>query len=66
MTKKQLPFLVVDEELPEINIIDGEQSCWRCGVSKKDFKREKFVCNHWGISFKNHLWKIKQDNKTKT
>ena len=38
------------------NIVNGEECCFRCGESKKDIKKEKIICSHWGTSYKKHLF----------
>jgi len=31
--------------------------CLRCGMDKKDIRREKHICNSWGKSYERHLYK---------
>ena len=33
--------------------------CLRCGISKKEFKKDKGECSKvWGANYKNHKWVI--------
>ena len=34
-----------------------DKICLRCGVEKKEAKREPSICGYWGKSYKQHIWK---------
>lgn len=39
----------------EVNYEIGEL-CYRCGITKEEFRRIKYGCEAWGESFKSHWW----------
>jgi hypothetical protein len=47
------------------NIIDGEECCWRCGMSRKEVKRTQIDCHGWGVTHDHHLWTVKEDEVEK-
>lgn len=52
--------------MPEIthkNIIDGEECCFRCGMSRKEVKEKQFGCYEWGTTHDHHLWTLKEEIK---
>lgn len=32
--------------------------CFRCGVERKEIKRDKISCYHWGKSYPRHMYKV--------
>lgn len=42
------------------NIIDGEECCYRCGMSRADVKRTQHGCNSWGKTYPHHMWTYKE------
>lgn len=46
------------------NIIDGKECCWRCGISKKEWQKEKFGCTVWGHYHEEHLWSVREEKET--
>lgn len=45
------------------NIINGEECCFRCGMSRTEVKRKQFECRGWGVTYPHHLWTIKEDDQ---
>ena len=43
-------------EIKQVKFKEGED-CYRCGMSKKDLKKEYSECKSWGKLYGRHLFK---------
>lgn len=61
---RNLSFTV--KPMKEPLIINGEQCCYRCGMSKPDVKKTQHGCNVWGTTYTHHMWVADSDQAAKS
>jgi hypothetical protein len=51
-----MPLIQVPQEELERQL-NNQEICLRCGMSKKDIKKDNCGCKSWGTYYKKHIYK---------